>query len=309
MEEWTLQKLNSFIQDEVEENLNLDYKSAGALEKNDRKRIEISKDVSSFANSAGGIIIYGISEYNEKEKSHLPEKLSPIDRVKFPKEWLERVINSNISPKVPNVKIHSIEIRAAANEVAYVVEIPQSITAHQAKDKRYYKRYNFESTPMDDYEVKDIINRANKTDIEIRLILKGNYDLFDRWIKNKTRFTVSTNIMAYNAGNLVTKHLELFICGDSQEASMILEPNIQIEDDFQIRFNNEKERKISIQDDEFVIGVDRLPILPNNSFKLGQFKFNSDMIFNDMELTFLLSTEDSNRTIVVKGIELMDVIK
>ena len=54
------------------------------------------------------------------------------------------------------------------NEVIYVVNIPKSDTAHQAKDKRYYKRYNFESVMMEDYEIKDIINRVKNPKINLR---------------------------------------------------------------------------------------------------------------------------------------------
>ena len=45
----------------VEESAALDYKRADSLNKrDDKKKTEITKDVSSFANSAGGTIIYGI---------------------------------------------------------------------------------------------------------------------------------------------------------------------------------------------------------------------------------------------------------
>ena len=69
------------------------------------KKKEIAKDVSAFANSDGGTIIYGVSEYNDAERSHLPEQISPINRVEYTKEWLEHVINSNISPKINSLKI------------------------------------------------------------------------------------------------------------------------------------------------------------------------------------------------------------
>jgi len=42
-----------------------------------------------MANSAGGIIIYGIKEYDEADKRHLPEKIDPIQQNVFSKEWLE----------------------------------------------------------------------------------------------------------------------------------------------------------------------------------------------------------------------------
>ena len=41
----------------------------------------------------------------------------------------------------------------------FLVYIPQSDTAHQAHDKRYYKRYNFKSEAMEDYEIRDVMNR------------------------------------------------------------------------------------------------------------------------------------------------------
>jgi hypothetical protein len=48
------------------------------------------------------------------------------------------------------------------NAVAYVLEISQATSRapHQAFDHRYYKRFNFESTPMEDYEVRDLMRRS-----------------------------------------------------------------------------------------------------------------------------------------------------
>ena len=38
---------------------------------------------------------------------------------------------------------------------------------HQAKDKKYYKRYNFESVAMEGYELKDILTRRSEPYFEI----------------------------------------------------------------------------------------------------------------------------------------------
>jgi predicted HTH transcriptional regulator len=64
---WDQAELERHIKDGVEENLNLDYKAADALGTSDGKKKEITKDVSAFANSAGGIIIYGIKEYDDDD--------------------------------------------------------------------------------------------------------------------------------------------------------------------------------------------------------------------------------------------------
>jgi hypothetical protein len=49
-----------------------------------------------------------------------------------------------------------------ANQVAYAVDVPQATSRapHQSKDHRYYKRSNFESKPMEDYEVRDAMRRS-----------------------------------------------------------------------------------------------------------------------------------------------------
>ena len=170
--EWTLSALHSLIQNNVEENLNLDYKAADALGQTEKKKKEVAKDISAMANSAGGTIIYGIKEFSDASQRHLPEKIDPIIRSNISKEWIEQVINSNIQPKVDGIIITPVTIEDEKGTVVYVVDIPQSSTAHQASDKRYYKRYNFESVAMNDYEIRDIMGRLKNPDITLEFILE-----------------------------------------------------------------------------------------------------------------------------------------
>lgn len=164
--EWNEAALQHYVDDGIEESLTLEYKAAEALQRTEGKKKEITKDVSAMANSAGGIIVYGIREHKERNKQHLPEALSPIVCKEFSKEWLEQVIN-NIRPRMSDLVIHPVSLSSASDDVAYVVEIAQSSTAHQAIDKRYYKRFNFESVPMDDYEIRDILNRHNAPNVSV----------------------------------------------------------------------------------------------------------------------------------------------
>ena len=158
---YSLHDIEDLIKNEVEENLYLDYKAAGALAKDGPKKIEITKDVSSFANSDGGIIIYGVSEKDGK-----PYEITPIDGKVFSKEWLENVIQT-IQPKIDGIKIYPIRVDDAEHSI-YVVKIPRSDrTPHMAKDYRYYKRINFQSTPIEDYEVKDLYNRVSTPKLSI----------------------------------------------------------------------------------------------------------------------------------------------
>ena len=143
-EGYSITDIEYLIKNEVEESIHLDYKAAGALTKEDNKRTEITKDVSSFANSDGGIIIYGVSE-----KDHRPSEISPINGRVFTKEWIENVFQL-IQPRIENLIVYPIRI-ADLDQSIYVVKIPRSDDApHMARDKRYYKRFNFKAEPMDD---------------------------------------------------------------------------------------------------------------------------------------------------------------
>lgn len=195
-----LEEINRLIADGVEENISLDYKAADALQKTDGKKKEIAKDVSAMANSAGGVIIYGVKEFDDTARKHLPEALSPVSRTAFTKEQLEQIINGNISPKIEGLLIHPISIQDS-DEAIYVVEIPQSSTAHQnTRDQRYYKRHNFNSEPMLDYEIRDVMNRLVHPKIE--MTFKLLHDLDDDY---------SLIFSPYNAGQVYARYVRYFV--------------------------------------------------------------------------------------------------
>jgi predicted HTH transcriptional regulator len=92
--EWNEADILLLIKEKVQESLTLDYKKSDALGKADRKKIELSKDVSAFANSAGGVILYGM-----EEDQHYPTKpdegLDPDDISKS---------GSNRSSTLPSIR-------------------------------------------------------------------------------------------------------------------------------------------------------------------------------------------------------------
>jgi hypothetical protein len=168
---WTESRMQNLINGEIEESLTLEYKSAEALDRNETKKKEITKDVSAMANSAGGILIYGIREFDQENRRHLPERITPVDRRQYPREWVEQIIQA-IRPRIDGIVIHSVNLSSGENDVAFVIEIPQSNTAHQASDHRYYKRFNFQAVPMEDYEIRDVIFREQTPNIALKFLIQ-----------------------------------------------------------------------------------------------------------------------------------------
>lgn len=192
---WSIERIKSLIQNEVEERHDLEYKSSGSLAKSDGKKTEITKDVSAFANSSGGVIVYGISEHSSKSKNHLPQSIDPIDRSTISREWMDQVIG-NIEPRIPNIKIIPITVEDEENNVVYVVEIPKSNTAHQAKNLRYYRRYNFESVPMRDFEIRDVMNRSIKPNADLEISYQSGR-------RSAEKHHYKLNIIIKNTGDIV----------------------------------------------------------------------------------------------------------
>jgi len=171
--EWNEDDLLALVSNSTKESVELDYKACDALAQTDRKKNEVSKDISAFANSAGGTIVYGMIE-----NGHVPVRLdSGYDPSVISKEWLDQVINSRIQRRIDGVRINQVELtKTSPGKVAYVVYVPQSMRApHQAADKRFYKRFNFESAPMEEYEVRDVSRRLIAPDVflSVRLLDPG----------------------------------------------------------------------------------------------------------------------------------------
>ena len=202
---WTEAKLQNFITSEIEESLTLEYKAAEALDRADYKKKEITKDVSAMANSAGGIIVYGIAENPREDKRHLPGKITPVDRTRFPREWLEQIIQA-IRPRIDGIVIHAVSLKSGENDAAYVVEIPQSNTAHQASDHRYYKRFNFQAVPMEDYEIRDVIFREQTP----RIVLNFLIEISDFANGEETITNYNLVIQARNDGSAFAQYVAVF---------------------------------------------------------------------------------------------------
>jgi len=214
--EWQESDLQSLIDNQVEENINLDYKAAAALAKTDGRKADISKDVSSFANSEGGVLVYGMAE-----DGRLSVRIDPIDPSIISREWLEQVINSNIQRRIDGVRINPVALTGPnSGKVVFVVDVPQSpLAPHQAADKKYYKRFNFQSVAMEDYEIRDVANRRRnpiiKADISIEP-LNGR----------APSYSATLSLILKNVGGVLADrvYLELAIPNDAVGRTKIFSP-------------------------------------------------------------------------------------
>jgi hypothetical protein len=162
--QWTEADLRRLITDQVKESVTLDYKQSRSLGRGDHEKNELSKDVSAMANSAGGVLIYGVDM-----DGHLPMGIDEgLDPGIISKESLEDTIGSRIQRRIDGLLINQVELSSAPGRVAYVVVVPQSLRVpHMAFDHRFYRRANFKSEPMEEFEVREVATRREVPDLTL----------------------------------------------------------------------------------------------------------------------------------------------
>lgn len=179
---YTPEHLDELCRIKQEESLTLEFKSCNELragasrhgrphpQSQDEINMELSKDVSSFLNSNGGTIIYGIREKKSRAEG-LDRDQSFKPGEKQTSEWLTHLIRAHISPSPSLVDVYSI----AFDDQSWflVVDILQGQEAYQARDKRFYKRVANITTMMEQYEIADVMRRSQVASLEMRLSTIG----------------------------------------------------------------------------------------------------------------------------------------
>ncbi len=190
-EEVSIDRINDLLSRLKDEFKNIEVTSGDIFE--DKKGL--TKKISAFANSAGGLLIIGI---NENKESHEFSPVGVIDDEKHKKERLEDLILDGISPKIDGLRIAPIRFN---NKLIFLVDVPQSETPpHMASDYRYYKRHNFENSPMEEYEVRDMFGRRLKPNLTLNPLV-----FCEAFAIDKKPFTL--RLCLKNTGKIMAKYV------------------------------------------------------------------------------------------------------
>lgn len=148
----------SLIKRRAPESSSLDYKTKISIE-NQTERIELGKDVSSFANEVGGILLYGVPEM-EEQGVPVPKDLSECG-IEIPPDLsinIENILLDVVAPPLPELHIRVLNLKELGQKSLLMIYHPESWNKpHMVegyKHSRYYRRGNFRAVIMNERQIE-----------------------------------------------------------------------------------------------------------------------------------------------------------
>lgn len=163
-----LEDIESLIQNRIEESVTLEYKGQLVNDNND-----IAKNISAFANTEGGNIVYGI-----RSQDKIPISINWLVG-KGIEERIQSVAMTAIQPKVDGIQVVRVSNPANDSEAVFIVNIPKSPHTPHMVLNRYYSRRGSISSPMEDIDVKSSIFGTGRV-AALRYEISKNSELAER---------------------------------------------------------------------------------------------------------------------------------
>ncbi|MCM2284153.1 MAG: ATP-binding protein [Desulfobacula sp.] len=171
----TIEDIRDFISSMQEENLNLDFKTisnSNLTNKDDKKNL--AKSLSAYANSSGGLIIWGVVATKNKQGIDCATGLKEIENIRLFLSRLNEFTGMAVSPIVDDVQHRFIE--TSPNKGVAITYVPESISGpHMAKmgEDRYYKRSGDSFYRLEHFDLEDMFGRRPRPILELNTRITG----------------------------------------------------------------------------------------------------------------------------------------
>jgi hypothetical protein len=183
---------------------------------------DLSKQLSAFANSGGGVLVYGIlSPHGNGPRSVDDGGVNLAIKSPSTREWLEDVIPNLVEFPLRKFNVYALTNKFGAPGLAddrciILIDIPNSEEApHQARDRVYYARVGGKSRPIGHRFVTDIFHRERHARFEVKFGFRS-----ETWLqqpilqgleKPRPRRSVELIVAATNTGKVYAKYVSLIL--------------------------------------------------------------------------------------------------
>jgi len=191
----TIDDFEKYISNKQEEHSQLEFKTIknSNLRSADDKK-NLAKCLSGFANSEGGLIVWGVEAKKNEEDIDCATKLIPINKIDLFISRLNELTGDAIKSQLSGI-VHKKIVKEADTGFA-ITYVPESETLpHMAKlgEDRYYKRSGDSLYKMEHYDIADMFGKRPNP----KLILKYNFN-FDFTKPGAARFLIT--LILHNLG-------------------------------------------------------------------------------------------------------------
>jgi Schlafen, AlbA_2 len=167
--------IETFVIEKRAEDLHLEFKqkhdpTKASLAETDKGRL--SKAMSAFANSDGGVIVWGVvgTRGNDQEVPDVAVGLAPISNIDAFHSNLNDLISTAISTKLPGARNLKVSCRSDTSKGYIVTHVPAGeVPPYRAEfcGKQYFKRSVNTSYPMEPFDIRDLVSRGRYPKIKI----------------------------------------------------------------------------------------------------------------------------------------------
>jgi predicted HTH transcriptional regulator len=164
------QKVVAFVEQKQEENLHLDFKlvaNSDVSRKEDKRNL--ARSLSGFANSSGGIIIWGVDARENLDGVGCAMAIVELSSPALMVTRLNSMTGDATSPLIDGVR-HKPIINEQTGRGVVATLVPDSDSGpYMAKlgEQRYYKRSGDSFYMMEHFDLEDMFGRRQKAKLEI----------------------------------------------------------------------------------------------------------------------------------------------
>lgn len=167
----TEETLRQFLSLGIPEGLHLDYKEALSGNNEKEARREFLKDVTAFANAAGGQLFLGVKEPSEGVT--IDAQLVGLNNGDTIAQDLGRLASTSIDPRIPGLRV--VHVQLANGRTCVIVHIPPSLgrphMVNYAGHRSFYVRHSESSFPMTTHEVREAVLTSSSAEARARMFL------------------------------------------------------------------------------------------------------------------------------------------
>jgi hypothetical protein len=166
--------IEELVKTRAQETVQLDFKlkdnqTNGELTKKDRETL--GPALSALANSAGGLLIWGIQAKRDADGVDAAQTKVPIPQLARFRSDVVRAVGELLMPRHDGIEVEAIDDPATAGAGYLAIWVDRSDRrphrSEAAGDKRYYRRAGDSSFVMEHYDIEDAFNRTAPTELKL----------------------------------------------------------------------------------------------------------------------------------------------